>query len=166
MDFFNADEQEAASAVAALAYKRNRENQPDLAEDDGYFKRPKATSDFEPTYLPLPPIAEPQNDPYPTEDSELKPYPFFFYRDYSRVPDTDPLIPLTPPGRVPNFCAKMHAILSMPELVDIVAWMPHGRSWRVLKPREFEIRVIPRFFEHSKFSSFIRQANGWGFRRV
>jgi len=44
--------------------------------------------------------------------------------------------------------------------------MPHGRSWRVLKPREFEIRVIPKFFEHSKFSSFVRQANGWGFRRI
>jgi hypothetical protein len=36
----------------------------------------------------------------------------------------------------------------------------------VLKPREFEIRVIPLYFEHAKFSSFIRQANGWGFRRV
>lgn len=44
--------------------------------------------------------------------------------------------------------------------------MPHGRSWRVLKPREFEVKVIPTYFEHSKFSSFIRQANGWGFRRV
>ena len=44
--------------------------------------------------------------------------------------------------------------------------MPHGRSWRVLKPREFEVKVIPIYFEHSKFSSFIRQANGWGFRRI
>ncbi len=44
--------------------------------------------------------------------------------------------------------------------------MPHGRAWRVLKPREFEIRVIPTYFEHAKFSSFIRQANGWGFRRI
>jgi hypothetical protein len=60
----------------------------------------------------------------------------------------------------------MHSILSREDLSDVVAWMPHGRSWRVLKPREFEIRVIPTYFEHSKFSSFIRQANGWGFRRI
>lgn len=60
----------------------------------------------------------------------------------------------------------MHAILSRPEFVDVVSWMPHGRSWRVLKPREFEVRVIPTYFEHQKFSSFIRQANGWGFRRI
>lgn len=96
----------------------------------------------------------------------LAPAPFFFYRDHSQVPDDDPLTPLTAPGRVPNFPAKMHAILSRPDLADVVAWLPHGRSWRVLKPREFEIRVIPTYFEHAKFSSFIRQANGWGFRRI
>jgi len=96
----------------------------------------------------------------------LAPYPFFHYVDHSQGHDQDPLSPLTPPGRVPNFPAKMYAILSDPELVDVIAWMPHGRSWQVLKPRQFEIRVIPKFFEHSKFSSFIRQANGWGFRRI
>jgi hypothetical protein len=96
----------------------------------------------------------------------LKPVPYFYYRDCSRRPDPDPLTPLTALGRVPNFPSKMHAILSRPDLADIVAWMPHGRSWRVLKPREFEIRVIPTYFEHAKFSSFIRQANGWGFRRI
>lgn len=36
----------------------------------------------------------------------------------------------------------------------------------MLKPREFEVRVIPTYFEHTKFSSFVRQANGWGFRRI
>ena len=28
------------------------------------------------------------------------------------------------------------------------------------------MNVIPTYFEHAKFSSFIRQANGWGFRRL
>ena len=102
----------------------------------------------------------------PGKCPSLAPAPFFFYRDHSQTPDEDPLTPLTPPGRVPNFPAKMHAILSRPDLADVVAWLSHGRSWRVLKPREFEIRVIPIYFEHSKFSSFIRQANGWGFRRI
>mmetsp|Transcript_17314 Transcript_17314/g.32793 ORF Transcript_17314/g.32793 Transcript_17314/m.32793 type:complete len:605 (+) Transcript_17314:320-2134(+) len=97
---------------------------------------------------------------------ELLPAPYFYYRDFSQTPDDDPLTPLTPLARVPNFPAKMHAILSREDLADVVTWMPHGRSWKVLKPREFEIRVIPAYFEHSKFSSFIRQANGWGFRRI
>ena len=91
---------------------------------------------------------------------EIQPFPFFYYKDFSSETDPDPLTPLTPPGRVPNFPAKMHSILSRQDLADIISWMPHGRSWRVLKPREFEVRVIPTYFEHAKFSSFIRQANG------
>lgn len=97
---------------------------------------------------------------------ELLPAPYFYYRDHSTDEDDDPLTPLTPLARVPNFPAKMHAILSRSDLADVVTWLPHGRAWRILKPREFEVRVIPSYFEHNKFSSFIRQANGWGFRRI
>ena len=93
-------------------------------------------------------------------------YPFYNYQEYSNEPDADPTVPLTAPGRVPNFPAKMHAILSRDDLSEIVGWMPHGRAWKVFKPREFEVLVLPTYFEHAKFSSFIRQANGWGFRRI
>ncbi len=92
--------------------------------------------------------------------------PYFFYRNFSNLSDPDTTKPITAPGRIPNFPAKMMAILSRPDLADIISWMPHGRSWKVHKPREFEVKVIPTYFEHSKFSSFIRQANGWGFRRI
>lgn len=102
----------------------------------------------------------------PSEMRECQPYPFFYYKDFSTEEDPDPFMPLIAPGRVVNFVAKMHSVLSRPELADIVAWMPHGRAWKILKPREFEIRVLPEYFEHSKLSSFIRQANGWGFRRI
>ena len=96
----------------------------------------------------------------------LNPAPFFYYCDRSDEIDDDPLTPLTPPGRTPNFPATMHAILFDSALKDVIAWMPHGRSWRILNPRELEIRVLPKYFEHNKFSSFIRQTNGWGFRRL
>lgn len=97
---------------------------------------------------------------------ELKPAPYFYYSDHSLEQDDDPLTPITAAGSVPTFPAKMHAILTNPALADVVGWAPHGRSWRILKPRDFEIRVLPKYFEHSKFSSFVRQANGWGFRRM
>lgn len=80
----------------------------------------------------------------------LRPFPYFYYRDFSQVPDPDPLAPLTAPGRVPNFPAKMHSILSRGDLADIVSWNDHGRAWRVLKPREFEVKVIPTYFEVSQ----------------
>jgi len=75
---------------------------------------------------------------------ELKPFPFYYYRDHSTDEDPDPLTPLTFPGRVPNFPAKLHVILAKPEYADVIDWMPHGRSWRVLKPREFETKIIPK----------------------
>ena len=159
------DERDAASAVAALAVngKRGRDDSPDAA---GGMKIARILPETAMQFAgpAKPPAGQEENDP--DSQAVLKPFPYFFYRDFSTVPDPDPLTPLTAPGRVPNFPAKMHSILSRPDLADVIAWMPHGRSWRVLKPREFEIRVIPTYFEHAKFSSFIRQANGWGFRRV
>lgn len=65
-----------------------------------------------------------------------------------------------------SFPDKLHAILSRLDLADIISWMPHGRSWRIHKPKAFESRVIPLFFVQCKYSSFIRQANGWGFQRI
>jgi hypothetical protein len=126
--------------------------------------------------------------------AELLPAPYYYYRNHTLEVDEDPLKPVTSAGHVPCFPAKvsekrarcasallqrdlnfnctllpppqqMHAILAAPELHDIVAWDDHGRSFRILKPKNFESDILPAFFEHSKFSSFIRQANGWGFRR-
>eukprot|EP00934_Nitzschia_sp_Nitz4_P009100 Nitzschia sp. Nitz4//scaffold47_size129522//21488//23464//NITZ4_003539-RA/size129522-processed-gene-0.4-mRNA-1//1//CDS//3329552764//9090//frame0 len=98
--------------------------------------------------------------------SDVPKAPFYYYKDYSQLPDPDPSKPVTAYGRIPNFPAKLFAILGRQDLVDIISWMPHGRSWKVHKPREFEAKVIPSYFDHGKFSSFIRQANGWGFKRL
>lgn len=168
MNNLSAEEQAAASVVAGLAGKRERGDSPDAA--GGCMKKARVYEVVAaPEVVPPPPVApvavaapvQPQQN-----EEELTPFPFFYYKDFSTQKDPDSLTPLTPPGRVPNFPAKMHAILSRADLADVVCWMPHGRSWKVLKPREFEIRVIPTYFEHAKFSSFIRQANGWGFRRL
>ena len=44
--------------------------------------------------------------------------------------------------------------------------MPHGRAWKILKQHDFEEKVIPLYFRHAKLASFMRQVNGWGFRRA
>jgi hypothetical protein len=157
--FLSMEDQAAASAVAALGGKRTRDDSADVA---GGGMDAKLARTEVPEVAPMAAAAAAAQD----EERDLKPFPFFFYNDFSTEADPDPLTPLTPPGRVPTFPAKLQAILSRPDNADIIAWMPHGRSWRVLKPREFEVKVIPLFFEHAKFSSFIRQANGWGFRRI
>ena len=55
------------------------------------------------------------------------------------------------------FPSKLHEILSSPEFQDLITWLPHGRAWRVLKPKVFEEKIIPKFFRSSKYASFMRQ---------
>lgn len=107
---------------------------------------------------------------YQTQPPPQRPEP---YRDYSRIPldeapsqvDEDTFRPNTS-GKEPAFPTKLHKILSNPEYQDYIAWLPHGRSWRVLKPKAFEEKVIPLYFRHAKYASFMRQVNGWGFKRM
>jgi HSF-type DNA-binding len=108
------------------------------------------------------------------------------YRDFSSVAEDDEDIvgeaghvvdqgPVPNPARpgsgetsirVQKFPVKLYAILAQKEFHDIISWMPHGRSWKVLKPNVFESLVMPLFFEYSNYHSFNRLVNAWSFRRV
>jgi len=48
----------------------------------------------------------------------------------------------------------------------IIGWLPHGRSFAIFNPKEFEKIVMKRFFDQSKFSSFIRQLHLYNFKCV
>eukprot|EP00429_Kryptoperidinium_foliaceum_P002789 CAMPEP_0176006730 /NCGR_PEP_ID=MMETSP0120_2-20121206/2872_1 /TAXON_ID=160619 /ORGANISM="Kryptoperidinium foliaceum, Strain CCMP 1326" /LENGTH=253 /DNA_ID=CAMNT_0017339477 /DNA_START=96 /DNA_END=854 /DNA_ORIENTATION=+ len=67
--------------------------------------------------------------------------------------------------RSQRFPVKLYALLSQPNLSHVITWMPHGRSWKVLKPRIFETAVLPVFFESDNYHSFNRVINAWSFRR-
>jgi len=91
------------------------------------------------------------------------------YRDFSRIPmsdDPDGATLHASTGKEPPFPVKLHRILSNPDYSDFISWLPHGRSWRVLKPKAFEEKIVPRYFRHTKYASFMRQVNGWGFKRM
>lgn len=49
---------------------------------------------------------------------------------------------------------------------SIVSWCPHGRSFIVHKPKIFVEKVMPTYFNQSKFASFQRQLNLYGFHRI
>jgi len=66
------------------------------------------------------------------ENRVLNPSPYFYYIDHSHLVDDDPLTPLATTLSVPNFVVKLHAILIRDSLSDVISWMPHGRSWRIL----------------------------------
>jgi hypothetical protein len=88
------------------------------------------------------------------------------YRDYSRVPPERTAFQRNSKEPAQTFPMKLHEILTNPEFEDIISWLPHGRAWRIVRHKAFEERVIPLYFRHGRYSSFARQVNGWGFRRI
>jgi hypothetical protein len=51
-------------------------------------------------------------------------------------------------------------------LEDIVSWTLTGKAFKVHKPEEFESRIMPIFFSQTKYKSFQRQLNLYGFDRI
>mmetsp|Transcript_126076 Transcript_126076/g.177902 ORF Transcript_126076/g.177902 Transcript_126076/m.177902 type:complete len:237 (+) Transcript_126076:15-725(+) len=49
---------------------------------------------------------------------------------------------------------------------SIASWSYGGDSFTVLDVDAFEKNVLPSYFNHSKFSSFIRQLNFYGFQKL
>jgi len=106
-----------------------------------------------------------------TFENEGEPTSIPHYRDYAKASqETNGKFNIStlqnPATKEPTFPMKLHMILANRDFQDIVTWLPHGRAWRVLRPKIFEDRVIPMYFRHGKFSSFLRQVNGWNFKRV
>ena len=88
------------------------------------------------------------------------------YRDFSHVRPSKNYIPRSPTSKEATFPEKLHFILSDSTYEDCVCWLPHGRGWKLLKPLDFEERILKLFFNHSNLSSFKRQVNGWCFKRM
>jgi len=65
----------------------------------------------------------------------------------------------------PLFLRKTYQMLeSCP--TAIAAWSAKGDSFLIKDPDRFAQTVIPQYFSHNNFSSFVRQLNFYGFRKV
>ena len=64
------------------------------------------------------------------------------------------------------FPMKLYDILCHPDFSHAISWLPHGRSWKVLNKEFFMEEICPHYFSQTRYESFIRQVNGWGFKRL
>lgn len=66
---------------------------------------------------------------------------------------------------VPGFILKLWKMINDPECDDLISWSDNGQSFIIMDPPKFS-QELSKYFKHNNLSSFIRQLNMYGFRKV
>lgn len=67
---------------------------------------------------------------------------------------------------LPAFLSKTYEIFSMHEFANVCGWNASGDTIIVSQLEAFVAMVLPRFFKHRNFPSFVRQLNLYGFHKT
>ncbi|XP_047083913.1 heat stress transcription factor A-9-like [Lolium rigidum] len=74
--------------------------------------------------------------------------------------------PVPKPPELAPFLTKVYEMVSDPATDAVISWTKAGSSFVVWDAHAFERDHLGRHFKHGNFSSFIRQLNTYGFRKV
>ncbi|KAK9143475.1 hypothetical protein Syun_012875 [Stephania yunnanensis] len=64
------------------------------------------------------------------------------------------------------FLTKTYQLVDDPAIDDVISWNEDGSTFIVWRPAEFARDLLPKYFKHNNFSSFVRQLNTYGFRKI
>ncbi|XP_010940869.1 heat stress transcription factor B-2b [Elaeis guineensis] len=64
------------------------------------------------------------------------------------------------------FLTKTYQLVDDSSVDDIISWNDDGSAFIVWRPAEFARDLLPKYFKHNNFSSFVRQLNTYGFRKI
>jgi hypothetical protein len=94
------------------------------------------------------------------------------YVDVSAASDPDPYdatVKKTRGGVTEPFPEKLHRLLQEIEKDgndDVISFYSHGRAFGIHDTEKFVSDIMPRYFKQSRLSSFQRQLNLYGFKRI
>nr|APR63736.1 heat shock transcription factor B1 [Populus tomentosa] len=64
------------------------------------------------------------------------------------------------------FLTKTYQLVDDPSTDDVISWNETGTTFVVWKTADFAKDLLPNYFKHNNFSSFVRQLNTYGFRKI
>ncbi|KAJ3038871.1 stress-responsive transcription factor hsf1, partial [Rhizophlyctis rosea] len=67
---------------------------------------------------------------------------------------------------VPAFLYKLYNMVDDPSTDELIHWGEDGTTFIVQRHEDLARDVLPRFFKHNNFASFVRQLNMYGFHKV
>lgn len=67
---------------------------------------------------------------------------------------------------VPSFLVKLFEIVDCDETKSIVTWLAEGDGFVIKNQIAFSEKILPKYFKHNNFSSFIRQLNMYDFHKA
>lgn len=63
------------------------------------------------------------------------------------------------------FLRKLYSILNDSVFNSVITWTNDGSAFWVRDVPEFSESILPKYFKHNNFSSFVRQLSNYGFQK-
>lgn len=67
--------------------------------------------------------------------------------------------------KIPSFLLKLYSILENENFSNVVHWKENGKSFAIVNFNRFIDEVLPSYYKHKNFASFVRQLNMYDFHK-
>ncbi|KAI7860969.1 hypothetical protein BDC45DRAFT_429992 [Circinella umbellata] len=74
--------------------------------------------------------------------------------------------PISVQRNVPAFLNKLYSMVDDPATDSLIRWSADGASFIVERHEHFAKTILPRFYKHNTFASFVRQLNMYDFHKI